>query len=288
MKLKCIILKNNNNNLLYRNIYTYNNRKYYSTVSKINSESDIIIPISILTLSNLNDDNSIKSYRELLKNKGGIYSFVNTLNNKRYIGSAKDLYIRLNEHINNKKSNAALQNAFIKYGLDKFNFCVYEYFTYKSKVISHKSLTDLETSYIKKFNLDTLYNYTDTATGLTGYKHSNEAKSKMMERYEDKSNHPMFGKTHSKESLVLISKPGELNPMFGKKHTESTKNKISSKMSKYPSGVGIYNLDNNLILRFKNNVELAEHLKISRVTVGKYLKSGNVYNNKYYFKVIQN
>ena len=110
----------------------------------------------------------------------------------------------------------------------------------------------------------------------------------MMERYEDKSNHPMFGKTHSKESLALISKPGELNPMFGKKHTESTKNKISSKMSKYSSGVGIYNLDNNLILRFKNNVELAGHLKISRVTVGKYLKSGNVYNNKYYFKVIQN
>jgi GIY-YIG catalytic domain len=82
----------------------YNSR--YSTTSKINSEFDIT-PISILTLSDLNDDNSIKSYRELLK-KGGIYSFVNILNNKRYIGSAKDLYVRLIEHINNKKSNAAL------------------------------------------------------------------------------------------------------------------------------------------------------------------------------------
>jgi group I intron endonuclease len=263
------------------------NIKYYSTTSKINSESDII-PISILTLSNLNDDNSIKSYRKLLKNKGGIYSFVNILNNKRYIGSAKDLYIRLIEHINNKKSNAALQNAFNKYGIDKFNFCVYEYFTYQSKVISHKSLTDLETSYIKKFDLDTLYNYTDIATSLTGYKHSDKAKSKMIERYEDKSNHPMFGKTHTKEALALISKPGELNPMFGKKHSESTKNKISSKISKHPLGVGIYDLDNNLILKFKNNVELAKHLKISKVTVGKYLNLGVVYNKLYYFKVIQN
>lgn len=28
--------------------------------------------------------------------------------------------------------------------------------------------------------------------------------------YENKDNHPMYGKTHTKESLLLISKPGEL------------------------------------------------------------------------------
>jgi group I intron endonuclease len=276
-----------NYNILYSNIYTYNsNVRYYSTTSNINLESDII---PILTLGNLNDDDYIKSYQKLLKNKGGIYSFVNTLNNKKYIGSAKDLYIRFIEHINNKKSNAALQKAFNKYGLDKFNFCVYEYFTYISKVISHKSLTDLETSYIKKFNLDTLYNYTNIATSLSGYKHSNEAKSKMIKRYENKKSHPMFGKTHTKEALDLISKSkyGKLNPMFGRKHNKSTKDKISSKMSKHSLGVGIYDLDNNLISKFKNNVELAKHLNISKVTVGKYLNSGTIYNKLYYFKVIQ-
>ncbi len=41
------------------------------------------------------------------------------------IGSAKYLYLRLNEHLSNKKSNSALQDAFNKYGLDKFNFCIY-------------------------------------------------------------------------------------------------------------------------------------------------------------------
>jgi group I intron endonuclease len=287
LKSNCITFKRINYNLLYRNIYTYNsNRRHYSTTNNINSESEVI-PISVLTLNNLNNDNDIKSYRELLKNKGGIYSFVNTLNNKKYIGSAKDLYIRLVEHINNKKSNAALQKAFNKYGLDKFNFCVYEYFTYDSKIISHKSLTDLETSYIKKFNLDPLYNYTNSATSLSGYKHSNEAKSKMIKRYENKNNHPMFGKTQTKEALALISKPGKLNTMFGRKHSESIKNKISSKMNKHPLGVGIYDLDNNLISKFKNNVELAKYLNISRVTVGKYLNSGTIYKKLYYFKVIQ-
>jgi group I intron endonuclease len=76
--------------------------------------------------------------------------------------------------------------------------------------------------------------------------------------------------------------------MFGRKHSKSIKYKISSKMSKHPSGVGIYDLDNNLLLKFNNNVELAKHLKISRVTVGKYLNSDVVYNKLYYFKVIQN
>ena len=64
----------------------------------------------------------------------------------------------------------------------------------------------------------------------------------MIEHYKNKENHPMFGKTHTKEAIALISKPGELNPMFGKKHSELTKTLISNKMSKYPLGVGIYDL----------------------------------------------
>jgi hypothetical protein len=151
------------------------NKRYYSSARKISSKSDKL-PVPVLSLGSLDDANSIKSYPELLKGKGGIYSFVNTLNNNRYIGSAKDFYLRLNKHIRNKKSNAALQKAFDKYGLENFNFCIYEYFTYESKVVSHKSLTDLETSYLERFHINTLYNYTTSALSITGYKHTDEAK----------------------------------------------------------------------------------------------------------------
>ena len=70
-------------------------------------------------------------------------------------------------------------------------------------------------------------------------------------------------------------------------------------MSKYPLGVGIYDLNDNLISKFNNNVELAKYLNISKVTVGKYLKSGKIYKNlgsaglaggashAYRFKIIQ-
>jgi group I intron endonuclease len=109
----------------------------------------------------------------------------------------------------------------------------------------------------------------------------------MIKRFENKENHPMYGKTHTDEALVLISKPGILNPMYGKTHKESTKNIMSEKKNKYPLGVGIFDLEGNLKWKFKNNVELAIHLNISKVTVGKYLNNNLVYKNIYRFRPIQ-
>nr|YP_010722995.1 homing endonuclease [Leptographium procerum]WDW21000.1 homing endonuclease [Leptographium procerum]WDZ67182.1 homing endonuclease [Leptographium procerum] len=108
----------------------------------------------------------------------------------------------------------------------------------------------------------------------------------MKEFYTDKKNHPMFGKNHTKEALSLISKPGELNPMFGRKHSEEAKKNIALKQSKYENGVGIFDLEDNLLYKFINNVELAKHLNISKVTVGKYLNNNLVYKNKFKFKPI--
>lgn len=73
--------------------------------------------------------------------------------------------------------------------------------------------------------------------------------------------------------------------MYGKKHSELTKDKISDKLSRYPNGVGIYDFSDNLVLKFKNNTKLANLLNISKVTASKYLNSGNIYVNKYRFRV---
>jgi hypothetical protein len=160
--------------------------RYYST----RTTPILDPPVSILTIDNLQDKDYIKSKRIILNNKAGIYAFINNVNGKKYIGSAKDFYLRLNEHISNRKSNSALQLAFSKYGLENFSFCVYEYFTYENKVVSSKLLTDLETSYISKFEFNSLYNYMKTATSLEGYKHTEQAKLKMAKRFINKSDHP--------------------------------------------------------------------------------------------------
>nr|YP_010722994.1 homing endonuclease [Leptographium procerum]WDW20999.1 homing endonuclease [Leptographium procerum]WDZ67181.1 homing endonuclease [Leptographium procerum] len=148
-------------------------RLYSSKPSNLdfNPETELN-PVALLTLTQLADKNYIISQRNILQNKSGIYYFINTVNNKQYIGSAKDFFVRLNEHLNNKKSNINLQKAFVKYGLDKFHFVIYEYFTYGSKVLSNKGLTDLETRYIKFFDITELYNIKTEAVSLIGYKHT--------------------------------------------------------------------------------------------------------------------
>ena len=88
------------------------------------------------------------------------------------------------------------QKAFIKYGIDKFKLYIYEYFTYESKIISHKLLTELETSYISKFYFNTLSNFSPIAYNNSGYKHTEESKLK-------------------------ISKPGSKNPMYGRRYQGS-------------------------------------------------------------------
>jgi hypothetical protein len=118
------------------NLYRYNflptlqqAKRSYSTKSSNNNlvAKNSLTPVKatpIFTLDKLYDKLHIDSNREILKNKGGIYSFINTVDGKQYIGSAKDFYLRLNEHLNNKKSRACavnLQRAINKYGLDKFN-----------------------------------------------------------------------------------------------------------------------------------------------------------------------
>jgi group I intron endonuclease len=245
------------------------------------------VPVPILVLRDLQDKNIVKSYKLILKKKGGIYSFFNTINGKQYIGSAKDFYIRLCEHINNRKSNSILQEAFVKCGLNKFNFYIYEYFTFESKIVSTKALTELETNYISKFDFNSLYNFKFNATSMLGYKHTDEAKQKRIEYWKNKQNHPTKSKIRTAETITLISKYGILNPMYAKKHSEETKKKISKAMSKYPLGVGIFDLDNNLLFKFSNNVNLAKHLNISKVTVAKYLNNGLIYKNAYRIQPIE-
>jgi len=242
-----------------------------------------VVPVKVF--NDLDKLESIKSYRNSLKTKSGVYGIYNTVNKKQYIGSAKDLYQRLLEHIAGNKSNKALQRGVKKYGWNKFRFFVYKYYSDSNKVVRNSQLTDLETKYIGKFKFSMLYNFKKTATSMLGYKHTEEALLKMIERYKNKENHPFFGKTHTEEAKKLISKPGKENPMFGRKHSEATKLLISRNMSKYPGGVELYSLNNNLLKTFNNNVELATYLKISKTTVGRYIKSGKMYNKMYYFKI---
>jgi group I intron endonuclease len=94
----------------------------------------------------------------------------------------------------------------------------------------------------------------------------------------------MYGKTHTLESIKAISKPGELNPIFNKKHSSDTKKKISLSLSKTP--LGLYNIYKKLIKIFVNQVELAAKLGVFKSTISRYIKSGKLFQKKYYIRKI--
>jgi NUMOD1 domain len=59
---------------------------------------------------------------------------------------------------------------------------------------------------------------------------------------------------------------------------------MATKKNKYLNGVGIFTLNGELVEKFNNNVELANYLGISKVTVGKYLNNNLIYKYMYIFK----
>jgi group I intron endonuclease len=73
--------------------------------------------------------------------------------------------------------------------------------------------------------------------------------------------------------------------MFGKTHSEKTKDLMRSKKVKYPNGVGVYDLDDNLVKSFDYASDLAIYLNVSKVTVSKYINNGGIFQGKYYLKV---
>lgn len=82
--------------------------------------------------------------------QSGIYLIRNKVNNKIYIGKAKNIYERIRQHINllNKKSkdeNIHLINSWHKYGRENFEYEVLEY-------CSIDLLEEKELLYIKQFN----------------------------------------------------------------------------------------------------------------------------------------
>lgn len=123
----------------------------------------------------------------------GIYEIVNTINGKRYVGSAVDLDRRFREHRYNltrgKHINRHLQSSWLKYGEQSFSFVVLELCS------SKKLLIRREQRAINRMKPE--FNVCLIAGSTLGKKHSPEALRKMAEKKK--------GKVISQASRDLIS-----------------------------------------------------------------------------------
>lgn len=151
--------------------------------------------IPVVTYSNAYLDKSI--IYEDNKNKSGIYRWINIINNKSYIGSAKSLSNRLSIYYSSttikkrlERGSSAIHSALLKYSYNNFKLEILEYCEIDLLIEREQYYIDL---------LTPEYNICKIAGSTLGKKHSESTKEKIRNDVAGK-NHPFFGKHHTYET----------------------------------------------------------------------------------------
>ena len=151
------------------------------------------------------------------KNKSGIYMWKNLINDKCYIGSAVDLYIRLSFYYSTKamenslkNSNSHIYSALLKNGYENFSLTILEY-------CSPEKCIEREDFYLSTEKHE--YNILEKAGSRLGSKHSDESKIIMSEAKKGE-NHPNYGKPKYKGSGT--GSPPQAIEVFDNKNNTTT------------------------------------------------------------------
>lgn len=170
--------------------------------------------------------------RERCELLGYIYSIINKINNKSYIGKCNDINKRFKEHKrklnSNKHHNQHLQFSWNKYGENNFEFVEI------LSDINKNDMNNYEILFIKLFNTTNDvygYNLTNGGDGVLGFHHSEELKNNRRVPREEfqGENHPFYNHKHDVETKKIISEKAKINNK-GRKLSDYTKKKISDKM----------------------------------------------------------
>lgn len=182
----------------------------------------------------------------LLPHSSGIYCILNTETNDRYIGKARDIFVRCGQHKSLLRSNrhtyktgafSMLQKAWNKYGEKAFRFEVIE-------LCSEEDASEREMYWIDFYRCnrkksDHGYNATDGGDGATGnqnVKNRVQINNGTMQRLVKKNDVEMYlldgykkGLLPSTVSKIKNNRPnrtGTNNPNFGKTFSENTREKM--------------------------------------------------------------
>ena len=150
---------------------------------------------------------------------GCIYSILNKVNGKIYIGLTERPTTRRTEHFSELRHrnhcNPHLQNAWNKYGEENFEYHILEHCD--DSMLGENE--DWWISYFDSTNRDIGYNL--QSGGDRGYSISEETKKRLS---EERKGIPLPEEVKRK---ISEANSGEKNPFYGKKHTMETKLHLS-------------------------------------------------------------
>lgn len=218
-------------------------------------------------------DNVLASKRDIYKNlkdKSGVYIFINKNTKDHYIGSSVNLSKRMAAHFyharSNKKTSIIFYRAMRKYGLENFSLGILEFCT--------SDVTDcskLEQKWIDLYQPK--YNMLKEARSSTGFSHSVETISNLKQMFS-KENHPKWGSSNSAETRQAISNSLKT---FYKTHSSPFKGLKGALSPQYGIGgksIFIYN-ENNKELIFPSINAAKNHFKVRWQTIKKNLDTNN-------------
>lgn len=215
------------------------------------------------------------------KDKKGIYSWINNINNKIYVGSSVNLTTRFYKYYSVKNltlNNTIIHNALLKYGFSNFTLAILEYVSEKEDLIRR------EQYYIDLLKPE--YNMLEQAGSSLGFKHKEETllffKEKRRLTEEAKKNLSMAatGRILPQEVRDKIA-----DKRKGIKLSEETRAKISDAAIKLVGvKINVINTETNESLSFDTLTSAANYLNVSRTAVSKALKTGKEIKKIYVIK----
>jgi len=173
--------------------------KLFFTRNFSNFYSNIIFKYAIKVY--IDPLNQRKLIRKDNNEKIGVYSWLNKVNGKFYIGSGDPLYLRISDYFQNwyilYRPNLQIVKAISKYGIKNFSLVILEYSNSKNLILCEQKWIDL---------LKPEYNLSLIARNIKGYKHFIKGKNKIQETkeiindYDKWNNYFIYHK--NKKSLV--------------------------------------------------------------------------------------
>ena len=232
---------------------------------------------------------------------GYIYIIRNNVNGKFYIGSTNNYHKRKLKHFNqlrkNKHHSIYLQRAFNKYKETSFEFIIIE--TCYNYQIREQELLD-SIDFKDSYNVSKSATGGDMISNHPNRKEIIKKNTEILlkaprpkPRFKDKNSNWKGGKTfckcgtrinsNTKTCMKCQDKIGKNNPFYGKHHSKETKLKLSKKMK------GKYNgnqqkpvvIDN---IEYVSVSEAARQLKTCAATIIHRIKSKNVKFKNYFYK----
>lgn len=267
---------------------------FYSYTATADIAFSILVPFMIYSNA---DSDKLQILNEN-RNKAGIYLWTHLGDNKKYVGSAFNLSSRFYSYYSIpklNKNNSYISRALLRHGYAVFRLSILEYIDVSNlpKEKARKLILEREQYYLDL--LEPEYNILKMAGSPLGHKQSEELKLLRSIRMSGEGN-PMFGKTHTPESIALLTRSGESHPFFGKKHTEESKvkNRLSnigktrSIETKIKIGLAstksvfVYSLEEfNLHISFNSCKDAAEYFNCTQRSISKYLDKDIVYKKKW-------